>query len=129
MGLHANSKTYDDLALPVQRRVLFAGEHTCKVHNVNTGLKSARHLIAPRNKYTCSCMPEQTVSPCLLYNFGVRDQHLLGRHTHVTSLHRQCNAKHRAILVMLSHESLHHLISVANDSVKSLISLAMKRPL
>ena len=31
VGLHANSKTYDDLALPVQRRVLFAGEHTCKV--------------------------------------------------------------------------------------------------
>ena len=31
VGLHASSKTYDDLAKPVQRRVLFAGEHTCKV--------------------------------------------------------------------------------------------------
>lgn len=31
VGLLANSKTYDDLALPVQRRVMFAGEHTCKV--------------------------------------------------------------------------------------------------
>ena len=31
VGLLAKSKTYDDLALPVQRRVLFAGEHTCKV--------------------------------------------------------------------------------------------------
>ena len=31
VGLQASSKTYDDLAKPVQRRVMFAGEHTCKV--------------------------------------------------------------------------------------------------
>lgn len=37
VGLHANSKTYDDLALPVQRRVLFAGEHTCKEHPDTVG--------------------------------------------------------------------------------------------
>lgn len=34
VGLQASSKTYDDLAKPVQRRVLFAGEHTCKVPHV-----------------------------------------------------------------------------------------------
>ncbi|KAL3151309.1 hypothetical protein ABBQ38_013146 [Trebouxia sp. C0009 RCD-2024] len=37
VGLLANSKTYDDLALPVQRRVLFAGEHTCKEHPDTVG--------------------------------------------------------------------------------------------
>ncbi len=31
VGLDASGKTYDTLATPVQRRVLFAGEHTCKV--------------------------------------------------------------------------------------------------
>ena len=27
----ASARTYDELALPVRRRLMFAGEHTCKV--------------------------------------------------------------------------------------------------
>ncbi len=32
MAVGASAKTYDALAAPVRRRLLFAGEHTCKEH-------------------------------------------------------------------------------------------------
>lgn len=37
MAVGATSDTYDQLAKPVHRRVMFAGEHTCKV-SVSQGL-------------------------------------------------------------------------------------------
>jgi hypothetical protein len=51
----SSAQTYDNLALPVRRKVLFAGEHTCKEHPdtvggaMLTGLREAMralHLLA-----------------------------------------------------------------------------------
>ena len=36
MGRGASARTYDELALPVRRRIMFAGEHTCKVTKPQT---------------------------------------------------------------------------------------------
>ena len=33
----ASGKTYDQLALPVRRRVCFAGEHTCRLYPDTVG--------------------------------------------------------------------------------------------
>lgn len=37
VAVGASSNDYDQLALPVARRVLFAGEHTCKEHPDTVG--------------------------------------------------------------------------------------------
>ncbi|KAK9805594.1 hypothetical protein WJX72_006757 [[Myrmecia] bisecta] len=37
VAVGASARTYDQLALPVRRRVLFAGEHTCKEHPDTVG--------------------------------------------------------------------------------------------
>ena len=37
MAVGASGVAYDQLALPVRRRILFAGEHTCKEHPDTVG--------------------------------------------------------------------------------------------
>ena len=44
VGRHASARTYDELALPVHRRLLFAGEHTCKVGSIAVPRASFLHL-------------------------------------------------------------------------------------
>lgn len=75
-------------------------------------------LIAPCNIYLCLCMPEQTVYTAV----AVQQDDLFGVHDHPAwQAHSECDviARHRAILILLSLETLFHLISEANDSGKS----------
>jgi lysine-specific histone demethylase 1 len=41
VAVGSSGRDYDSLALPVARRVLFAGEHTCKEHPDSVGGESA----------------------------------------------------------------------------------------
>ena len=68
VGLHASSKTYDDLAKPVQRRVLFAGEHTCKVRGCAVSDKVAScavHASATSLSYSFSLSLSMTSGTAL----------------------------------------------------------------
>ena len=40
VAVGASGRTYDQLAAPVRRRLLFAGEHTCKVRSSSCGLSA-----------------------------------------------------------------------------------------
>ena len=59
MAVGASGKTYDQLALPVRRRLLFAGEHTCKEHPdtvggaMLTGLREAAIMLRPLTLEAC----------------------------------------------------------------------------
>ena len=64
----ASARTYDDLALPVRRHVLFAGEHTCKV--ICTGyqcphtfaLQNSGHIFSAAGSTSCTYL-EAPASP------------------------------------------------------------------
>ena len=59
VAVGASRRTYDQLALPVRRRILFAGEHTCKEHpdTVGGAMLTGRHRVRSRAPLRCPKSP------------------------------------------------------------------------